>query len=131
MFILQTVCVIDIIVYFTYTNYVRRRNNYPKDELYITIGKRIRDIRQKKGFTQAKLADASSLSRTSITNIEHGRQQLPLHTLYDIAIALNHDVSEFLPKTDLLEKRQELSEKIPSDLHKDEHDWIKELVSGK
>ena len=48
-------------------------------------------------FTQQALADKVSLTRTSITNIERGRQHIQLHTLYSLAKALEVEVVDLLP----------------------------------
>ncbi|WP_305787839.1 helix-turn-helix domain-containing protein [Symbioplanes lichenis] len=60
----------------------------PVDEIdlfYIEVGKRIRDARNAARITQAELADAVGLTRTSITNLEAGRQRMPLHLFAAIA----------------------------------------------
>lgn len=96
--------------------------------LYIELGKNIKKARNKKNLSQATLAEASSLSRTSITNIEKGRQHLPLHTLYAISNALEINVAELLPdqKLSLVEL---LLENIPNNLQPKERDWLKDVVS--
>lgn len=99
-----------------------------REILYYQIGEYIKDAREKKGLTQEELANACSLSRTSITNIEKGRQHLPLHTLYKIAFALNKEVSDLLPDLKLQEK-EDLVEKIPDDLAIAEREWIEAIVS--
>jgi transcriptional regulator with XRE-family HTH domain len=48
-------------------------------------------------MTQEELAGLVSLTRTSITNVEKGRQKLLLHTLSDIAEALEVDLASLLP----------------------------------
>jgi transcriptional regulator with XRE-family HTH domain len=48
-------------------------------------------------LTQEALASQVALTRTSITNIERGRQKLLLHTLVDIAHALSVEPAELLP----------------------------------
>lgn len=63
---------------------------------YEAVGRRIRDARHGK-ITQAALASLVSLTRTSIVNIEQGRQQLLLHTLVDIARALQVPSSDLIP----------------------------------
>jgi len=94
--------------------------------LYIELGKRIKSARGKR-FSQADLAKASLLSRTSITNIEKGRQHLPLHTLYAIANALEIHVGDLLPDQNQYAERAFL-ENIPTDLRPDELEWIKEVA---
>lgn len=80
------------------------------------------------GLTQAALANAVSLSRTSITNIEKGRQPILLHTLYSIASALNMKVPDLLPENEIgMEARSK--PKIPDHLDQREQAWIETLVS--
>jgi transcriptional regulator with XRE-family HTH domain len=65
--------------------------------LYSFLGQRISELRQKSRLTQADLAAAVGLTRTSVTNIEKGRQRVPLHTFFDIAAALGTEASDLLP----------------------------------
>src|SRR5437879_2601330 len=53
---------------------------------YKQVGEKIRSRRGKK-LSQEALASAVGLTRTSISNIEKGRQRLLLHTLVDVADA--------------------------------------------
>ena len=48
-------------------------------------------------MTQEALASEIGLSRTSIVNIERGRQQLLLHTLAQISAALSISLQDLLP----------------------------------
>ncbi len=65
--------------------------------LYRGIGSRLREQRTKSGVTQGQLAKEVGVLRTSITNIEAGRQKVPLHLLYKICTALEVEVVEILP----------------------------------
>lgn len=72
-------------------------------QLYLEIGRRIRDlrIRQKrdgKKITQEFLARALGITRAAISNIETGKQQIYVHTLFRIAEVLGVDISALLPK---------------------------------
>lgn len=64
--------------------------------LYRSLGHRIRNLRTECGITQEDLAHAVHLTRTSLTNIEGGRQKLLIHTLVDIATALKVSPAEIL-----------------------------------
>jgi transcriptional regulator with XRE-family HTH domain len=77
----------------------RRRTSEGHISLYVDIGARVRAARVTAGRSQDDLAQAVSLTRTSITNLESGRQQVPLHTLYAIAENLGCHVFDLLPKT--------------------------------
>jgi len=67
---------------------------------YVEVGERIRSARQEGGLTQDALAEAVNLTRTSIGNIESGRQRPLLHTVAAIARALKRDVVALLPAPD-------------------------------
>ena len=67
-------------------------------QFYEEVGRRIRKSRQDKGLTQEFLAEKVRLSRTSLTNIEKGRQKLLLHTLAAIAQALQIAAASLLPE---------------------------------
>ncbi len=64
---------------------------------YREVGQNVRRKREQLGLTQEALALQVALTRTSITNIEKGRQKLLLHTLVDIAHALSVDPALLLP----------------------------------
>ena len=72
----------------------------PGAALYRRIGGAIKATRQARGLTQAQIADAVGVLRTSVANIEAGRQRLPIDLLYDIADALRCDPRELLPPTE-------------------------------
>ena len=76
------------------------RARYAKNKnYYVALGKQIALARQPK-MTQEGLAKKLSLTRTSIINIEKGRQQVLVHTLADIAGALGVPVTTLLPPQD-------------------------------
>jgi len=100
------------------------------EELYILVGQLIRKVREEHGLTQAQLATLVSLTRTSITNIEHGRQKLLLHTLYGIADALDIEPQTLLPSPKKLLNTQEIDQDIPADLSRDEREWIRSIVTN-
>ena len=68
-----------------------------RQKLYRHIGEALRREREKAGLTQAQLAKAVNLQRTSVTNVESGAQQPPLHVLYDLCFEMKIDISELLP----------------------------------
>lgn len=70
-----------------------------QEALYREIGARIRAEREDLGFDQGELAEEIGLTRTSITNIEAGRQRMLIHTLYAIANALGVSITVLLPNT--------------------------------
>lgn len=70
------------------------------DKLYKIVGGKIREQRDADGVSQTKLGDEVNLLRTSISNIEAGRQRPPLHLLYQLCIALDLELSDVLPSKD-------------------------------
>lgn len=67
------------------------------DRFYVSVGDRVRGARTAARLTQADLARQLGLARSSIANIEAGRQRVPLHVFVAIAEALKADVSELIP----------------------------------
>ena len=65
--------------------------------LYRLIGRRVLKRRKEQRFSQEELADLIGVSRTSITNLEHGRQRIPLHQLVGVADALGCEFADLLP----------------------------------
>jgi transcriptional regulator with XRE-family HTH domain len=78
--------------------------NKSEKAFYSAFGRRLSEIRRKKHVSQEMLADELGLSRTSITNIEKGRQPVQLYSLYVIARLLGTDVKELLPSTAIFER---------------------------
>lgn len=56
------------------------------------LGKNIKALRRMRGMTQARLAFMADLERTSIVNIEAGKQTLTVQTINAIAAALGYEV---------------------------------------
>lgn len=67
------------------------------DRFYVRLGERIRDLRTQRRLSQDALAKLVELNRTSVTNIERGRQKLLLHTLVDFARALGVEPAKLIP----------------------------------
>lgn len=85
-----------------------------QDEFYEALGSRVRQARLALNLTQEQLADLLDLNRTSITNIEKGKQKILAHTLVELAENLKISVTDLLPKlnkkTDMLSVNNLLSE---------------------
>lgn len=93
------------------------------DFLYESIRKNIKELRKAKGLGQENLAELISLSRSSISNIEIGKHQPSVFTLYEIAIALDCKMTDLLPSMDTYqsslttidEKYQSIIDSLPED----------------
>lgn len=68
----------------------------PQGVFYETLGKRIRQARDERNISQGEMARAVGLSRTSITNIEKGRQPIQVHVLMKIAETLSVNLNALL-----------------------------------
>lgn len=68
--------------------------------LYRLIGERLKEERISQKITQAVLAEKVGVLRTSIANIEAGKQKPPLYLLYEICFALNVGIDSVLPQAD-------------------------------
>jgi DNA-binding XRE family transcriptional regulator len=55
------------------------------DDVYIRMGQRIRHLRQMALMSQDDLAKKVGLQRTSVVNIEAGKQRVMLHDIATIA----------------------------------------------
>ncbi|MCP4004315.1 MAG: helix-turn-helix transcriptional regulator [bacterium] len=69
--------------------------------LYASIGGRVQQARKRDGYgwSQKQLADQVGLTRSSVANIELGRQHAPIHTLWAIAQALGLELRSLVPTT--------------------------------
>jgi transcriptional regulator with XRE-family HTH domain len=99
------------------------------DTLYRAFGNLVRLSReQRPDLTQEKLGRLVGLSRTSITNIEKGRQHIALHQLYVLAEALRVRPEALLPSApDGLESAW-LAEKLPLGTEREITKWAEKLV---
>lgn len=61
------------------------------------LGARVRRLRLERNISQAQLAEAIGMARTSITNIEVGRQGLVTPSFINIALYLGVEMADLLP----------------------------------
>lgn len=62
------------------------------------FGKRVKELRIAKGYSQEKLAEISDLDRTYIPGIEAGKRNVSLVVVEKIAKAFTISISELLNK---------------------------------
>jgi len=67
------------------------------DEIYREVGRKIRQTRENQHLSQDSLAKRLGISRTSMVNIEAGRQRTPLHVLWQIAELLETKLTLLIP----------------------------------
>jgi transcriptional regulator with XRE-family HTH domain len=71
------------------------------DRLYRGVGDLVQAARAKAGLSQAELGDRIGFTRSSIANLEAGRQRIRLHILALIADALHIETAELIPRASL------------------------------
>ena len=77
--------------------------------IYKEIGKLVKKERRRKGITQEKLAGLTSYSLCFIANIESNtHQSFSIHTLYNIASALNISIHNLIPDKPIAKKEYQL-----------------------
>jgi transcriptional regulator with XRE-family HTH domain len=96
------------------------------DDLHKAIGRRVRAGRERAGLTQEALGVLVGLGRTSITNIEKGRQGLTVSTLVSLASALGKTPADLLPAPEAPTTPPVDS---VADLTEDERRWIETVVT--
>lgn len=97
--------------------------------IYEQLGQRIRTRREERGLSQAKLGDHVELTRTSISNIENGRQHLPLHALYRFADVLGCRPHDLLPDIEFV-RAQPVEEALASVAGREDVKRFLEKVQG-
>jgi transcriptional regulator with XRE-family HTH domain len=66
--------------------------------VYVRFGARLRGERKHARLTQEDLAERLGLSRTTVVNIERGRQRVALHQLIQMADAIGCEVIHLIPE---------------------------------
>lgn len=67
------------------------------DRFYADFGRRVRAARERRGLTQQQLAAGLGLTRSSVANVEAGRQRALLHTAVAIAGAAGVPTNDLVP----------------------------------
>lgn len=66
-----------------------------ESQLYIAVGKKIKDCRERIGISQQELADRCNFEKSNVSRIEAGRTNLTLKSLFLISKALNIPLKNF------------------------------------
>lgn len=92
-------------------------------KLEVELGKKIRELRKQKGYTQAELAELVDLSNNFIGYLERGKQLPSLKTLEKIAQALDitigylfYSIENTLHKPIKLTKKDQIISKLSKHL---------------
>lgn len=70
----------------------------------VKIGKKIREMRKIKGFSQEDFAAAAQLGRTYYGRVERGEQNVSIQNLIQIALTLQVEVADLLPPSRQLKR---------------------------
>lgn len=65
-------------------------------DICIRLGRRIREVRKKRGWRQIDLAAHSGIGKNHISELERGSREAGLRALQSIAIALDLELSDLL-----------------------------------
>lgn len=99
MFATQTVCNAVHVEY--HRVMVKSSRRLPQSDtehgFYLQLGRNIRSARVQSGLTQEGLASLVSLTRSSVANVEGGRQKLLAYTLTKFATVLSVCANDLLP----------------------------------
>lgn len=80
------------------------------DAFHRAFGDAVRLARDRKGMTQEDLAKAVDLTRTSITNIEAGRQRPLLYQAYALAQALSVPLDTIMAQCTEAARKDEIAQ---------------------
>jgi transcriptional regulator with XRE-family HTH domain len=65
-------------------------------QLLLKIGKRVRNLRTDRGWSQEELADRSGVNRSYMSRVELGKSDVSLSVLHKIARTLGISLAELL-----------------------------------
>jgi transcriptional regulator with XRE-family HTH domain len=65
-------------------------------DVCVEVGKRIRELRKKRGWRQLDLAEHSGVHEVHISDLERGKREVGLRNLAALAAAFGLSLSEFL-----------------------------------
>lgn len=77
-----------------------------------TLGRRLREFRRQKGFSQEKLAETADLNTTFVGAIERGQANPTLDTLCKLANALDIEVLDLLYSPETMAGKKYRDEKM-------------------
>ena len=66
--------------------------------MLVRFGKRLREIREKVGVSQEKLAEMAGLHRTYVSSVERGKRNISLINIARLGRALGVSLRELMPE---------------------------------
>ena len=70
---------------------------FAKDAFYRTVGTAVRDMRMDRGVSQSQLAEASGVSKSTVSKVEDGMGSASLFALAQFAHALDCTLDDLVP----------------------------------
>ena len=64
--------------------------------IYILIGRKIKNIKESKGLTQQEISDKSNFVKSTVSRIESGRTNLTLKNLFKLSEALGVKIRDLV-----------------------------------
>lgn len=65
--------------------------------LYVDIGQRMREAREKAGLSQEQIGMQLGMTRANVANLEAGKTAILMPHVYNLALALEIPLSRLLP----------------------------------
>ena len=92
---------------------------------YKEFGRLVREFRKAAGLSQTDLAAEIGLTRSSVSNIEKGRQKVVLHTFAALLDVLGKRPSELLPA---LKSEEEVVDRRVGELDSDLREFVERAI---
>jgi transcriptional regulator with XRE-family HTH domain len=83
--------------------------------VYQLVGQKISELRKLHEDSQQELAEKIQISRSSISNIEAGRQAISLHLIFEIANVYGADFTTLIPSMSEVFQSSQLSNDLVVD----------------
>ena len=64
------------------------------EDIKICFGRRLRELRIEKGWSQETLANIAEIDRTYISGIESGRRKVSIEVIWKLSIAFEINISQ-------------------------------------
>jgi transcriptional regulator with XRE-family HTH domain len=71
-------------------------SNHLKIDIFLSFGKRVREIRLSQGLSQEGFAALADLDRSYLGGVERGDRNVSLYNIYKIALALNISLEDLM-----------------------------------